>query len=105
MSRLGQESGAFAELLEYFLLACFPVSPNALVQHAFKLYLGLATTFFNGGYDTLLVCMSEVPRDVSVVQRLEWRKGSCWVEGSDLLGEGTGIDLSLSKQIAPMCII
>jgi hypothetical protein len=97
MSRLGQESGTFTKLLKYFLFACFPVSANALVQHAFKLHLGLAASFFDGGYDTLLMRMSEVPRNVRVVQRLEWRKGGCWIEGSDLLGEGTGINLSLSK--------
>lgn len=97
MSRFGQKSCAFTKLLEYFLFACFPVSSNALIQHAFELHLGLAASFFDGGYDTLLVRMAEVPRDVRVVQRLEWREGGCWVEGNNLLGEGTGVHLSLSK--------
>jgi hypothetical protein len=57
------------------LLPGFPVFPAPLFQNTIKLFLSFLSPFFDGGYQVLLVSMSEKTGQVCVLERLEGGKG------------------------------
>lgn len=61
---------ARAELLEDAFLARLPVPPTSVFEYAIELLLRLPSALFNCRNEVLFVCMAEVARDISVLERL-----------------------------------
>ena len=58
------------QLLKDASFLCLPVPLLALLQHSIELLLSLFSCFFNGRDEVLFVGMSEVSRDVCVLESL-----------------------------------
>lgn len=71
------------KLLKDALLLRLPVPLAALLQDAIELFLRILASLFNGGDQVLLVRDAQVPRDIGVLQWLEWRKGGRCVQVRD----------------------
>lgn len=88
-----------AELLEDAFLARLPVPSTSIFKHAVELLLRLPPALFNCGNKVLFVCMAEVARDISVLERLEGRKGGLGVQMCDRVCECRSVDMSLRQEV------
>ena len=59
-----------AQFLEDPLLPRLPVTPTPLLQNAIEIFLRLSPSFLDGRNQVLLVRMTEVPRNIGIVQGL-----------------------------------
>lgn len=68
--RLVVTSRTTSELLEHPSLLRLPVLPAAILEELVEILLRLSSTLLNRRYEILFVCMTEVARDVRVLEGL-----------------------------------
>lgn len=89
---------ASANFLKEAFLLCLPVLLTSLFEDSVKLFLGLFSSFLDGRDEVLFVCMTEVARDVRVLEGLEGGESGRGVEVGDGTGQRRCIDVSLGKE-------
>ena len=89
--------GPPTKFLENPPLFGFPVFPAPLLQEPVKVLLSLSPSLLYGRYQILFMRVSQVARNIGILQRLEGRKGRGSVQVRDRLSECGCVDVCLGK--------
>lgn len=68
--RLVVTGRATPKFLEHPSFLCLPVLPATILEEPIEILLGLSSALLDRGYEILFVCMTEVARDVRVMEGL-----------------------------------